>query len=178
MTKIEPNSTPTVDEIRHTLCRLGGYGGVQVPEFTFGSRRIDLAIIDTKKRWIRGFEIKCSRSDFARDDKWMFYSQFCSALSIACPQDLVRPEELGEGPFGLVYIVAPRFGPDWDLKWIKKPKRFQRRDALAWAWRYMEVLEAELPRIHHENVILKDRISLLEMSIENLREDIRKKQTE
>ena len=159
---------PTVDDIRKTLCRLGGYGGVHVPEFTFGSRRIDLAIIDTRKRWIRGFEIKVDRKDFVRDDKWAFYSEFCSALSIACPEYLIRPEEVS-GPFGLVYIVAPKFKGqvDWDLRWVKKPKRFQRRDALAWTWRYMEALEAELPRIHHENEGLKARIHMLEETLKS-----------
>ena len=72
----------TVNEIHSALRSLGGFYGVYVPEFTFGGRRVDAAIIDVSKRWIRGFEIKVSRSDFLRDEKWQEYTEFCSSLSI------------------------------------------------------------------------------------------------
>lgn len=135
----------TANEIHTVLRRLGGFYGVYVPEFTYNGRRIDAAIIDVSKRWIRGFEIKVSRSDFLADEKWHEYSQFCSSLSIVCPEGLIGKDEI-TGPFGLLYILPELNG----MKWEKKPKRFQRRDGLAWLYQYVRVIEKELPRLNNE----------------------------
>jgi hypothetical protein len=143
----------TVAEIHAAIRRLGGFYGVYVPEFTYNQRRIDAAIIDVSKRWIRGFEIKVSRSDFLGDQKWHEYTEFCSSLSIVCPEGLIRKEEV-PGPFGLLYVLKDmRLTNDLrnvGLKWEKKPKRFQRRDGLAWLYQYVRVIEKELPRMNLE----------------------------
>lgn len=143
----------TVDLIHAALRQLGGFYSVYVPEFTYGGRRIDAAIIDTSKRWIRGFEIKVTRSDFLRDEKWYEYTQFCSSLSIVCPEGLIMKEEVPR-PFGLLYILGtPGLTQDLrniTVKWEKKPTRFQRRDGLAWLYRYVSVIEKELPRMNIE----------------------------
>ena len=144
----------TVNEIHSVLRSLGGFYGVYVPEFTFGGRRVDAGNIDVSKRWIRGFEIKVSRSDFLRDEKWQEYTEFCSSLSIVCPEGLIQKDEV-TAPFGLLYILkSPVLTNDLRnvfLKWEKKPKRFQRRDGLAWMYTYLRVIEKELPRLSLEN---------------------------
>lgn len=78
------------DPIDAGLRRLGGYQSIYVPEFVYNGYRIDAIVIDLRTRWIRGFEIKRSRSDFRRDEKWTLYSQFCSSLSIVCPEGVVQ----------------------------------------------------------------------------------------
>ena len=136
----------TIDDIHVALRRLGGFYGVYVPEFSFAGRRIDAAVIDTSKRWIRGFEIKLSRSDWLRDEKWQENSRFCSSLSVVCPEGVIEEHEV-ESPFGLLWVMnEPRF----PVRWVRKPKRFQRRDALAWLYTYVSVIEKELPRLNNE----------------------------
>lgn len=143
----------TMDDIHIALRRLGGFYGVYVPEFTYGSRRIDAAIIDVSKRWIRGFEIKLTRADYLRDEKWQEYTEFCSSLSIVCPEGLIKKEEV-PGPFGLLYVgCVPTLKANLvevTMKWEKKPKRFQRRDGLAWLYQYVKVIEKELPRLNND----------------------------
>lgn len=151
---MKPAEAVTHDQIRSVLRRLGGWGSVYVPEFTWGKLRIDAAVIDTRTRWVRGFEIKMSRGDFRRDQKWQEYSEFCSALSIVCPHGLIRKEEV-EAPFGLLYVQTGSYGTE--ASWAKRPKRFQRRDGLAWLWTYVRILERELPRLVFEMEQLRRR---------------------
>ena len=77
------------------------------------------------------------------------YSEFCSSLSIACPEGLIRKDEVPD-PFGLLYVLgSPGLTTDLrnvSVKWQKKPKRFQRREGLAWLYQYVKVIEKELPR--------------------------------
>ena len=47
----------------------------------------------TKPR-IRIFEVKISRSDFLRDNKWNLYLQYCHEFYFACPAGMIRPDEL------------------------------------------------------------------------------------
>jgi hypothetical protein len=137
-------------EISQMISLSMSYHGVVVPEFTFGSLRVDLMIVDLKHRWIRGFEIKTSRSDFMQDEKFVLYSRFCSSVAIACPEGLIKPSEI-EAPFGLLWL---REGPlkcdEKRLVWKKKPRNFQKRHSLAWFWTYVRVLEYELPRLSAE----------------------------
>ena len=133
-------------EIKEKLRGMTGYSSVFVPEFTWGNLRIDALIIDLAHRWIRGFEIKIRRQDFLKDEKWTMYSSFCSSLSIVCPAGLIGPEEIKK-PFGLLWIDEDAHGY---VQWKKRPKRFQRRDSLAWLWTYVRVLEWELPRLDGE----------------------------
>ena len=124
-----------------------------VPEYTQGELRADAIVINTKQRWIRGFEIKVSRSDFLQDDKWILYSQFCSSLSFACPEGLIQPNEV-EKPFGLLWILEKsKLTDDFRNKilvWKKKPQNFQKRKSLAWFWTYTHVLELEIMRLDKE----------------------------
>lgn len=153
----------TVNDIHTVLRRLGGFYGVYVPEFTYGGRRIDAAIIDVSKRWIRGFEIKISRSDFLRDEKWPEYTEFCSSLSLVCPDGLIRKEEVPK-PFGLLYVgMEATLTSDLrnvSMRWVQKPMRFQRRDGLAWLYTYIRVIEKELPRLSLENERFRNQRSV------------------
>ncbi len=128
-------------DILEKMNDLAAFNGILIPEFTYGDLRIDAIIIDTSKRWVRGFEIKVSRSDFLCDKKWMLYSQFCSSLSIVCPEGLIQKNEIDD-PFGLLYVSDkwPRF------HWIKRPKNFQKRCSMSWYWTYTKIIETEFRR--------------------------------
>ncbi len=152
----------TVNEIKEVIRRLGGFYSVYVPEFTMGQLRCDVALIDVDKRWIRGFEIKVSRSDFLKDEKWQRYSEFCSSLSLVCPKDMIKPEEIPR-PFGLLYVsnepyaYSTRMHPV--VTWAKKPKRFQHRDGMAWLYQYVKCIEKELPRLAGEVERLREAVA-------------------
>jgi hypothetical protein len=126
---------------------------IYVPEYTHRELRIDAIVINIAKRWIRGFEIKISRTDWLQDDKWVLYSQFCSSLSIVCPEDLIKPNEI-EKPFGLLYILEKKKLTSnlesVGMVWKKKPQNFQKRNGLSWFWTYTKVLENETMRLDRE----------------------------
>ena len=63
-----------------------------------------------------GFEIKVSRSDFKGDKKWKNYLKFVNKFCFACPDGLIKKEELPDN-VGLVYTMN-----DGRLKWIRRPK--------------------------------------------------------
>ena len=63
-----------------------------------------------------GYEIKISRSDFLRDNKWQEYLPVCQRFYFVCPWDLIQPNELPDG-IGLLYAT------DTGLMIIKKAKR-------------------------------------------------------
>lgn len=139
----------TAEQIQDRLKEMAGWYGIYVKEFTFDSLRVDAVIIDTYKRWIRGFEIKVTRSDFLRDQKWEKYTEFTSSLTIVCPEGLIQPEEIRK-PFGLLYVSEMG-----GVRFAKKPMKFQHRGSLAWLYTYTKVLEKELPRLQRENDNLK-----------------------
>ena len=152
------DETITQDTIREALRELGPWGSVYVPEYTWNQLRIDAIVIDIHKRWVRGFEIKVTRADFLRDEKWQLYSEFCSSLSIACPKGLIQKSEVAD-PFGLLWVSRGKNGVEH--QWEKIPKRFQRRESLAWTFTYLRVLEKEIPRLVHEVAQLrKNHVSL------------------
>jgi hypothetical protein len=130
------------------------WSGVFVPEFTYQDKRADAIIIDVKKRWVRCFEIKVSRSDFLQDNKWTEYSQFCSSLTMVCPEGLIQPEEI-EKPFGLLWVLEkPQVTKDLkmiNLIWKKNPKNLQIRNSLAWLWTYVNIIELELIRGQYQS---------------------------
>lgn len=51
-----------------------------------------------------GYEIKVSRNDFLRDDKWHRYLDYCNEFSFVCPHGLIQPEELPE-KVGLLWLA-------------------------------------------------------------------------
>ncbi len=58
--------------------------------------RMDAVAI--KKSWanpcISAYEVKVSRNDYVRDDKWPGYMQYCNRFSFACPEGLIQKDEL------------------------------------------------------------------------------------
>jgi len=60
-----------------------------------------------KKSWRHpltiGYEVKVSRSDFLRDEKWRGYLDYCNQFYFVCPHGLIQPEELPERA-GLMWV--------------------------------------------------------------------------
>lgn len=52
-----------------------------------------------------GYEVKVSRSDFVRDEKWHEYLKYCNQFYIAAPKGLVKDGELPEG-VGLMEVIG------------------------------------------------------------------------
>ncbi len=75
-----------------------------------------------KKSWASpatyGYEIKVSRSDFLRDDKWTQYLDFCNYFSFVAPFGIIAPDEVADG-VGL--ILVSKTGTRLYTK--KKPQR-------------------------------------------------------
>ncbi len=71
-----------------------------------GSQRFDFWTM--KPTWTaevcQGYEIKVSRSDFLKDNKWQNYLPFCTEFYFVCPSGLILPEELPEG-VGLLWCA-------------------------------------------------------------------------
>lgn len=141
-------------EIMSVLQISSNYNEVYIPEFTYGDLRIDAILIDLRHRWIRGFEIKTSRSDFLKDNKFALYTQICSSVSIVCPAELIQPNEV-EKPFGLLWVQEKDTFRYQRLQWKKRPQNFQRRNSMAWIWTYIHILEKEFPRINDELIRLQ-----------------------
>ena len=153
----------TASEIKNILKNQYAHqwASVFVPEYTSGDLRIDALVVDTRKRWIRGFEIKTSRSDFLQDNKWILYSQFCSSISIVCPEGLIQADEINK-PFGLLWVLNTD-KVTYDMRtqitvWKKRPQNFQKRNSLAWFWTYTHVLETEIVRLDREMAYAKNTI--------------------
>jgi len=77
---------------------------------TWGATR--LRIMDglaIKKSWaspcFTGYEVKTSRSDFLKDEKWPDYLPACHRFYWACPRNLIKPSEVDD-QCGLVYVKA------------------------------------------------------------------------
>lgn len=75
---------------------------VFVPECKNGASYTgNLKIMDAwamKKSWSNpltwGYEIKVSRNDFLRDEKWHLYLAYCNEFYFVCPNKLIMPDEL------------------------------------------------------------------------------------
>lgn len=71
-----------------------------------GHRRIDAWAM--KRSWLNfeiiGYEIKTSRADFLRDDKWREYLPMCHRFYFVVPWGLIDPREI-ESPAGLIYVA-------------------------------------------------------------------------
>ena len=76
---------------------------------SWGSRRtprLDAWVM--KRSWSPwtaiGYEIKVTRSDFLRDDKWIHYLPLCHQFSFVCLRGLIDPKEIGDG-VGLIWVT-------------------------------------------------------------------------
>ncbi len=94
-------------------------------------RRLDAVAVmpSWKDRRVCGYEVKVSRSDFLRDDKWPAYLSVCHQFSFACPAGLIAKEELNDN-IGLLYYY-PESGA---LKTIRKPVYREDCDPIDVVW--------------------------------------------
>ena len=65
---------------------------------TWGGGHFRLDAWAMKRSWSQpcfyGYEIKRSRGDFLKDEKWPAYLELCNVLYFVAPRDVVRPDEL------------------------------------------------------------------------------------
>lgn len=149
----------TAYDINQRLRSMCSHEEIYIPEYTYGSLRIDGIAINLHSRKIRGFEIKVSKQDFKNDKKWQLYGKFCSTLSIACPVGLIQPEEVDK-PFGLLWFgEQPSSGYlDGFAKWKKRPQVLANTNAYNWLFTYLRVIEREFPRLYYENADLRGQL--------------------
>lgn len=72
----------------------------------FANELLIMDAVAIKKSWanpcITGYEIKVSRQDFLRDEKWPAYKELCHRFSFVCPRGLITPDELPDD-VGLIW---------------------------------------------------------------------------
>lgn len=68
--------------------------------------RMDAVAI--KKSWTRPlvtvYEVKVSRNDFLRDDKWPQYLAYCNRFYFACPSGLILEKDIDDPCVGLIWV--------------------------------------------------------------------------
>lgn len=76
---------------------------------SWGSTHMRLDGWAMKKSWanpmLTGYEIKVSRADFLKDDKWMNYLGYCHQFYFVCPVGVIKPEECPEQA-GLLHVTS------------------------------------------------------------------------
>jgi hypothetical protein len=74
-------------------------------------RKIDAVAI--KRSWrqpcITAYEIKTTRQDFLRDDKWPEYLPYCHRFYFVCPNGVIEKKEV-ESPVGLIWVDPETHG--------------------------------------------------------------------
>lgn len=88
------------------------------------------------KPHVYGYEIKCSRSDFIRDEKWQNYLPLCNSLYFVCPPKLIQPEEL-PGDVGLLWCHGTRL-------LSKKKAAYRNVEIPDSLWRYIVMCRAKI----------------------------------
>ena len=86
------------------------------------------------------YEVKVSRSDFLRDDKWPNYLNYCHRFYWACPSGLIKPEEVAED-CGLVWVNE-------DGGWSVRKAALFRQIEIPWEMLYYIVLYKSDPERH------------------------------
>lgn len=75
---------------------------------TWFSRHLRMDAIAIKKSWanpcVTAYEVKISRNDFLRDDKWPGYLEYCNRFYFACPEHLIEKSDIPDSRVGLVWI--------------------------------------------------------------------------
>ena len=98
------------------------------------SRMDGLAI---KRSWTHprfvGYEVKVSRSDFLRDNKWDAYLPLTHQFSFACPWELIMPPELPDA-VGLYWAT-----PSGKLKQVRKPMLRPMQELPTWLLYYVVI---------------------------------------
>ena len=96
---------------------------------------VDLATIDLKTWTVRGYEVKMSRADFLRDEKWTSYLPNFHFFWFAIPEPgIILPEELPDG-IGLLTLNYKKnedrySGEEIEVEGLKELKRATRLQPL------------------------------------------------
>jgi hypothetical protein len=98
---------------------------------------------------VQGFEVKISRSDFLRDNKYHLYGQYVNALTLVCPSGMIQREEVPEHTGLMWYTPSSRSlryrrKPTWDMSADTQAVRNSILTRLAWhdtGSRYLEHYE-------------------------------------
>lgn len=81
---------------------------------------LQMDAVAIRKSWahpcVSAYEVKSNRADFMADTKWPGYKAYCNQLSFACPEGVIKPEELPD-EIGLYYYKPDRKF----LKAVRKP---------------------------------------------------------
>lgn len=79
------------------------------PSWLGGHARMDAWVMN--RSWSRlcftGYDVKVSRADFKRDEKWHSYLGSCNQLYFVCPKGMIDPSEV-PGEVGLKYCTEGR----------------------------------------------------------------------
>jgi len=103
-----------------------------IPEFGYydgmrGTIILDLIRFDLTKHRIIGYEIKLTREDLRKDDKWYLYSDLCQKFYFIVPEELVKStRELIPEEVGVIGISEVKHSwkkePDWEFKIRRRGK--------------------------------------------------------
>lgn len=118
-----------------------------------------------QKSWSRpttyGYEVKVSRNDFVRDDKWQNYLELCSDFYFVCPDGLIKPEEV-PGAAGLLWVAKTG-----TRLWLKKKAQRREVQIPETMWRYIVMrLDTEnSPALNRES-FWRDWLAAKEQSLD------------
>lgn len=97
-----------------------------------------------KKSWanpaIIGYEVKVSRQDFQRDDKWPAYLPLCNQFSFVCPTGLIEPDELPP-EVGLIY-----YNPEKGTLYTKRKAQYRLIDEPVNMYKYIMMSKLDSDR--------------------------------
>lgn len=128
-------------------------GDLAVPECKTGPthyasalKKLDLWVM--KKSWANpqtyGYEIKVSRNDFVRDNKWQNYLEFCSNFYFVAPPGII---EIGEVPADAGLLVSSKRGTRLYTKKKAPYRNIQVPDSI---FRYILMWRAKIGREHEK----------------------------
>lgn len=97
-----------------------------------------------KKSWanpaIIGYEVKVSRQDFQRDDKWPAYLPLCNQFSFVCPTGMIQPDELPQ-EVGLIY-----YNPEKGTLYTKRKAQYRLIDEPVNMYKYIMMSKLDSDR--------------------------------
>lgn len=129
---------------------------------------------------ITGYEVKVSRSDWLRDQKWVDYLQYCHRFYLVAPSGVIQEVEIPDGVGYMIY--APKSSglkvqrkatfrdigePDWLMLWYiilskLEPDRWPFHSSAAEYWRtYLEDKHAKRDLGHHVSQKLRAELEEL-----------------
>jgi hypothetical protein len=108
-----PRKSPDTTAARNIVAALVRFheqrDEICLPETEVGRTGLRADLFTIKPSWKPVptiYEVKTSRSDFLRDDKWTAYLPYCERFYFAFPPGLVKPEEVLDKTVGIVNVTA------------------------------------------------------------------------